>query len=328
MRFACLAALLALLTPLAGCGESGGGAATTSTTGGDSEALTLAVIPKGTTHLFWQSVEAGAEQAAQELNVNIHWKGPLKESDRAGQIDVMQQFISQGVDGIALAPLDSKALRGPVDQANRSDIPVVIFDSSLDGSAGEDYVSFVATDNREGGRLAGEKLAELIGGEGDVVLLRYMVGSASTVDREAGFMEVMEQHEGITVISDNQYAGATAGTAQQKALNMLDRLREADAIFTPNESSTYGMLQALRQEGIAKETVFVGFDASPPLIEALKEGEIDALVAQNPTRMGYTAVKTLVEHLRGETVPATIDTGAAVITRENMDDPDIAPLLP
>lgn len=289
--------------------------------------LTLAVIPKGTTHVFWQSVEAGAREAAREMDVEIFWKGPIRESDRGGQIDMVQQFVSQGVDGIALAPLDSKALRSPVQAANRKGLPVVIFDSALEGEAGTDFVSFVATDNRAGGRAGGDKLAALIQGSGKVVMMRYMVGSASTAEREAGFMEAVAQHAGLTVISDNQHAGATASEAQQKALNMLTVLREADAIFTPNESSTYGMLLALRQEGLAGKKMFVGFDASPPLVEALRNGEIHALVVQNPRKMGYLAVKTLTRHLRGETVEPRIDTGVAVITAADLDTPEVQALL-
>lgn len=311
-----------------GCGQSSENEQGDAQNVGNDAQLTLAVIPKGTTHIFWQTVEAGARRAADEMGVRIHWKGPISESDRAGQIEVVQQFISQGVSGIVLAPLDATALRGPVEQANQRDIPVVVFDSALEGEPGENHVSFVATNNRSGGRLGGETLAELIDGAGEVAMMRYQVGSASTTAREEGFLEVMVEHENINVTVTNRYAGATTGEAKTTALNMIDRLRSADAIFTPNESTTYGMLLALRQENLAGEKHFVGFDASPPLVEALRNGEIDALIVQDPDNMGYTAVKTLVEHLRGETVSERIDTGVAVVTRENMDDPDIKPLLP
>ncbi len=287
----------------------------------------IAVIPKGTTHVFWRSVEAGAQQAGKELGVEVIWKGPLKENDRAQQIQVVQQFVSQGVAGIALAPLDSKALIAPVRAAGAKHIPVVIFDSALDGEVGRDFVSFVATDNEQGGRLGGEKLAELLGGKGKVVLLRYMVGSASTTNREAGFLEAIARHPDIEVIADNRYAGATAGEAKTKALNMLDEIRAADGVFCPNESSTMGMLLALQQEGLAGKIKFVGFDASPPLVGALRSGQIDALVVQNPRKMGYTAVKTLVAHIDGKAVEPRIDTGVVVVTRENMNNPEVKPLI-
>jgi ribose transport system substrate-binding protein len=287
----------------------------------------IAMIPKGTTHVFWKTVEAGAREAAADLGVDLVWKGPLKENDRGQQIAIVEQFITEGVNAIALAPLDAAALRRPVVMAGQRKIPVVIFDSALQGEAGKDFVSLVATDNRRGGELGGEKLADLLGGTGKVVLLRYQVGSASTDDREAGFSASVAARPGLEVISANRYSGATAGEAKTAALNMLDTLKAADGIFCPNESSTFGMLLALRQHNLAGKVKFVGFDTSPALIEALKHGEIDALVAQDPRTMGRQAVTAAVRHLRGEPVEPVIDTGAAVVTRDNLDSPDIQKIL-
>jgi ribose transport system substrate-binding protein len=283
----------------------------------------IAVIPKGTTHSFWKSVEAGARQAGGELGVEIIWKGPLKEDDRAQQIAVVQQFVSSGVSAILLAPLDDTALRNPVRSAGEHDIPVVIFDSALKGEAGKDFVSFVATNNRRGGELAGEELARLLSGKGKVVLLRYAEGSASTAEREAGFLSVLKKYPGITLIVDNRYGGATISTAQDASMNLIDKIREADGIFCPNESSTQGMLLALRQTGLAGTKTFVGFDTSSFLLAALNKGEIQALVAQNPTRMGYLGVTTAVKHLRGEKVETAIDTGCVLVTKANRHTPEV-----
>jgi ribose transport system substrate-binding protein len=291
------------------------------------EKPTIAVIPKGTTHVFWKSVEAGAKAAGQELGANIVWKGPLKENDRAQQIQIIEQFITEGVAGIVLAPLDDTALVRPVAAAMAKNIPVVIFDSALKGEAGKDFVSLVATDNRKGGELGGAELARVMNHTGKIALLRYQVGSASTDAREAGFLAVIREHPGLNVIVDNRYAGPTMGDAKTAALNMLDKLREADGIFCPNESSTFGMLLALRQNNLAGKKKFVGFDTSPPLVEALRNGEIDALVAQDPTRMGYLGVATLLDHLRGQKVPDYVDTGVRLITRDNLDSPDVKKLL-
>jgi ribose transport system substrate-binding protein len=287
----------------------------------------IAVIPKGTTHVFWKSVEAGARKAGQEFGVEILWKGPLKESDRAEQIKIVEQFASEGVSGIVLAPLDDSALRRPVQAAMARKIPVVIFDSALKGEAGADFVNYVGTNNRAGGEIAGRELARLLGGEGKVVLLRYQEGSASTTEREEGFLSVMKQNAGIQMLVDNRFGGATAREAQTVALNLLDVLRQADGIFCSNESLTFGMLLALRQNNLAGKAKFVGFDTSPPLIEALKKGELHALVAQNPAKMGYEAVKTLLAHQRGEKVPPVIDSGAALVTAENLETPEVKALL-
>ena len=279
----------------------------------------IAVVPKGTTHSFWKSVEAGARKAGEELGVEIVWKGPLKEDDRAQQIALVQQFAVGGVDAIVLAPLDDNALRGPVRSARARKLPVVIFDSALKGEPGRDFASFVATDNREGGRIGGRELARLLGGKGKVVLLRYAEGSASTAEREAGFLEAMAKNPGITVTVQNRYGGATVSSAQDAAMNLIDRIREADGIFCPNESSTQGMLLALRKNGLAGKKTFVGFDTSAALNEALRNGEINALVAQNPERMGYLGVKTAVAALRKEPVEPVIDTGCQLVTKENLE---------
>lgn len=287
----------------------------------------IAVIPKGTTHEFWKSVEAGAKQAGKDLNFEIEWKGPLKEDDRAQQIQLVEQFVTDRVSGIVVAPLDKDALLRPVREADDAKIPVVIIDSALSGEPGKDFVSFVATDNRKGGEIAGEQLAKILNNKGKVVLLRYAEGSASTEQREAGFLDAIKEHPDIQIISDNRYAGATVDTAKTAALNMIDTVKQADGVFTPNESSTLGMLLAMRESDIAGKVKFVGFDASVPLVEALQKNELDALVSQDPYKMGYEGVKTIITHIRGQPVPQTVDTGVHLITRENLNSPQITELL-
>ncbi|RPH37011.1 sugar ABC transporter substrate-binding protein [bacterium] len=292
--------------------------------------LTIAVIPKGTTHEFWKSIHAGANKAAQETGVEIIWKGPLKEDDREAQISVVEDFVTRGVSGIVLAPLDEIALRAPVADAVRVNIPVVIMDSGLKSP---DYVSFVATDNYAGGKLAAQRLTELLGGKGKVIMLRYMEGSASTAAREQGFLDAIAAAGGMTVVSSNQYGGATTETSYKASENLLSPFKKPDGslsidgIFAPNESTAFGMLRALQDGGIAGKVRFVGFDSSIKLVEALRKKEIDGLVLQNPVRMGYLAVKTMVQHLKGGQVEKRIDTGVAMITPENMDQPEHKELL-
>jgi ribose transport system substrate-binding protein len=307
-----------------------GGAADSGDSGG-GETLRVAVIPKGTTHDFWRSIHAGALQAAEELReqgtpVEVIWKGPLREDDREQQVQVVEGFLSQGVDGIVLAPLDDRALVRPVEEAWRAGVPVTIIDSGLQS---EEIVSFVATDNREGGRLAANRMAELLGGEGRVLLLRYQEGSASTREREEGFLERRRsQHPGVQVVTSDQYAGATRETAKRTSENLLNRYGdEIEGIFTPNESSTVGMLLALQDIGKAGNIAFVGFDASETLVNALRDGELQGLVVQNPMRMGYLGVRTMVDHLLGNPVEKRVDTGVTVITTETVDAPAVQELL-
>ena len=325
-----LAVCVALALVVAGCKES---TSTNQNASSNSQGSTgggkpqIAVIPKGTTHEFWKSVQAGAQKAGQEFNADIIWKGPVKEDDRASQIQVVQEFVADKVAGIVLAPLDENALANPVRSAAQENIPVVIIDSALKGTPGKDFVSFVATDNHQGGELGGEQLAKLLDNKGKVVLLRYAVGSASTEARETGFLDAIKKHPDIQVISSDRYAQATVDTAKTAALNMVDTLKQADGIFCPNESSTVGMLLALQQLGLAGKVKFVGFDQTPPLVKALRSGEINALVVQDPLKMGYTGVKTLMLHIKGEKVDPVIDTGVQVITPDNLDSPDIQKLL-
>ena len=296
-----------------------------------STPLTIAVIPKGTTHEFWKSIHAGAVQAANELSasgdsIHLIWKGPLREDDREQQVQVVEGFISQRVDGLVLAPLDERALARPVEEALAAGVPTVIIDSRLESDA---IVSYVATDNAKGGELAADRLGTLLGGKGKVLVLRLQEGSASTTAREDGFLSrLAAQYPGITVVSSNQYAGATRETAKQAAENLLNRFgNDLQGIFTPNESSTIGMLLALQDIGKAGKIRFVGFDATQTLIDAIRAGQLDGFAVQNPMRMGYLGVKTMVAHLRGQPLEKRIDTGVTMVTPENLDRPEVQELL-
>jgi ribose transport system substrate-binding protein len=292
--------------------------------------LTIAVIPKGTTHVFWQSIHAGAEKAARELGVTIIWRGPLREDDRDSQVSEVEGFVTRGVSGIVLAPLDESALAGPVSDAKRAAIPVVVIDSGLKGN---DYVSFVATDNRKGGRLAGEHLAALLHDTGSVIMLRYAEGSESTVQREEGFLETIAAHPGIKVLSSNQYGGADVEGAYKKSESLLSRYKTAgghagiDGIFCPNESTTLAMMRVLEDNGLAGKVRFIGFDAADTIVKGLSAGDIDALVLQDPVNMGYLGVKTIVTHIRGGSVERRIDTGVRLVTRDHMNDPETKELI-
>jgi ribose transport system substrate-binding protein len=306
-----------------GAGGAAGGASTTSASG----SLTVAVIPKGATHEHWRRVHAGAEKAGREFGVNVVWKSPQTEGDRQQQIGLVEQFVGDRVSAIVIAPLDDKALVRPIRQAVNDHIPVVLIDSGLSGEAGKDFVAYVGTDNYKGGKMAGEAMAKTLGGRGKVVMLRYAIGSASTEQREQGFLDVLKKNPEIQVISDNQHAGDTADKAQNVASSMIDVLQQADGVYCPNESSTMGMLQTLRKADLVKKVKFVGFDTSPPLLDAIRKGEIVAVVAQNPLRMGYLGVKAAVDTLHGQKVEPNVDTGEILITKENLDSAEVNALF-
>lgn len=305
----------------AGCGAGAGG----------GNKFKIAVIPKGTTHAFWKSINAGATKAAndyksQGVDVEIIWKGPLREDDREQQLQVVEGFISQNVNGIVLAPLDNKALVRPVEEAKRAGVPTVIIDSNLDS---EQIVSFVATDNKKGGAMAANRLGELLGGKGKVIMLRYAEGSASTTDREEGFLQEMKtKYPNIELISIDQYGGATRDTAKRASENLLQRFgNDVNGIFTSNESSTTGMLLALQDIGKAGKVSFVGFDATPQFTEAMKNNQLQGIVVQNPFAIGELGLKAMVDSLQGKPVEKRIDTGVTLVTPENMNTAESQKLL-
>ena len=296
------------------------------------KSYTIAVIPKGTTHEFWKSINAGAfkardELAAQGIKVDVIWKGPLKEDDRDQQIQTIENFTTRRVSGIVLAPLDSQAMVRPVNNAIRARVPVVIIDSGLKS---DNYVSFVATDNYKGGVLAGEHMGKLLGGKGNVILLRYAVGSASTEEREAGFLDTLrKKFPDIKLLSADQYAGPTRETGYQASQNLLNRFgREVNGVFAPCEPPTIAMTKALRDIGRAGGKVkMVGFDAGSQSVADMKSGDVQGLIVQNPVFMGYKGVMTMVEHLQGRKVEKRIDTGVVLVTSDNAEQAEIKELL-
>ncbi|MCC6163012.1 MAG: substrate-binding domain-containing protein [Acidobacteria bacterium] len=319
MRWMVTAAVLAVAM---GCGGDGG----------RKSGITIGFVPKGSTHEHWKRVKLGAERAAAEYTaagtpVEVIWTGPMREDDREQQVQVVEGFTSQGVSGIVLAPLDSTALRRPVEEAARAGIPTVIFDSAL--TKPNPTVSYVSTDNGRGGHLAGRRMGELLGGKGTVLLLRYQEGSAATEEREQGFLdELRSSFPGVTVISSDQYAGATRDTAKRASENLLNQYGDRlDGIFTSNESATAGMLLALQDIGKAGSVTFVGFDYSASFIEPLRAGQIHGFVAQNPINMGYLGVKTMVDHLQGKPVSEVVDTGVVLVTPDSFDEPEIQAVI-
>jgi ribose transport system substrate-binding protein len=292
------------------------------------EKLKIVVIPKSNTALFWKLTHAGAKLGAVSSGgVDFVWRSPLTENDVAKQISLVDQCVAEGVSGIALAPMDNKALSEAVAKATKNKIPVLIFDSALKGTPGKDFISFVSVDNKKAGYLAGEQLARLLGGKGKIVMLRYMVSKSNISDREEGFLEAIAEHKDIKLIEKNRFVSGTVDEATSECMKMDDKLKEADGVFCSYEQSTLGMLYALRKLNLAGKVKFIGFDTPDAAIEALKKNEISAIIAQDPARMGFLCVKTIVDYIRGKKVPSRIDTDVHLITRENLNDPDIKKLF-
>jgi ribose transport system substrate-binding protein len=319
----------ALLLVVSGCSKSSESASTPAAGGAPAPAkITLAAIPKATTHSYWKAAEAGARRAAAEFNVTLEWQGPLDDSKVADQIGIFNNLAASGVQGILLSPCDDKALAPHVRTAAKRGIPIAIFDSPLDAKQGTDYINFTATDNKAAGATAATTLAGLIGTTpvhgGRVLVIRFTEGSASTRLREEGFTTALAAAPGLTLAAEQFTDGSMAG-AQRVAETLLgnyvkNNKLELAGIFASNQPTaegTYNAIKSLRDKGVEITSKFVGFDDSTLLIQGLQNGVIDALVVQDPEKMGYLGVKSLVDHLQGKAVEAYVDTGVTVKTKAN-----------
>jgi ribose transport system substrate-binding protein len=290
----------------------------------------LAFIPKGMENTYWKSVQKGllaAQKEAQDagINLTVDWQGPPNETDRAAEIQLVENYTAQKLDGIILCPMDFKALVAPSDKARHAGIPLVIVDSSLDYS---DIVAFVGTNNHSAGVLAAKELAKEMGDKGNVILMRFVAGSASTNDREEGFLEEMKNHPNIKILSSDNYSGGDVAGSLAKGGDLLNTFKgQVDGVFTPNEPTTNGMLIALENAKLAGTVKFVGFDGDKANMAGLAKGEIGAIVLQYPYKMGYLGVKTMLAHLANQNVAPNVDTGTVVLRLDNQSDPDVKALL-
>jgi ribose transport system substrate-binding protein len=282
----------------------------------------VGVVPKGANHIFWQTVHAGAIKAAREYKLEVEWNAPALEIDASRQIAILDSMINRHLAGVALAPVDRKALISSVERAQRAGIPVAIFDSDIDTN---DRITYVATNNREGGRIAARALADLMLSEGKCALIGFMPGSASTMEREEGFMEEMKKYPKIQVVQ-TVYGMASQANAMKETENIMTHYPDLTGLFADNESSSMGAVSAIRSRAETRVRV-VAFDASDRLIEDLKHRYIDALLVQDPFKMGYESVKALGMKLNGQMPQSHIDSGITLVTRADLEKPDVIALL-
>jgi ribose transport system substrate-binding protein len=285
---------------------------------------TIAVIPKSTSHVFWVGVESGARAAGRDFNVNIEWNGAPSETDYTRQIEILDSMIARHVDGIAVAATERKILRAGLDRAAAAGIPLTVFDSGVDSA---NYLSFVATDNVDAGRLAAHTLADLLGNKGKVAIIQHAPGSTSTMDREKGFEEVLARdYKGIEIVA-RQYSMSDRAKARAAAENILTAHPDLDGMFASAEPGSVGAALAIKARDAAAKVKLVSFDSSEMLIDALRDGTISAMVVQDPYKMGYTAVQTLVDKLNGKNPPKQIDLSARVVRKPDLEKAEIKQLL-
>ncbi len=289
-----------------------------------STQLRIAVIPKGQTHIFWQSVHAGAVMAGNEMGAQILWNGPATELDLAKQIGIVDDFINQHVSGIALAPAHGESLVPVVEHASDEHIPVAIFDS---GIKTDKYVSYVSTDNYKGGVMAADRMGAILPNGGKIAILATTPGGVSTMEREAGFKETIAKNSPKIQVVAFQYGMSDRAKSLAVAEDILTANPDIAAIFCSNESGSIGAVQGAKSHNLAGKLKIVGFDSSPTLIEDVQAGNIDSLVVQNPFKMGYTVVKALVDKIHGQTPEKRIDTGATLVTADNLKEQAVQDLL-
>jgi ribose transport system substrate-binding protein len=283
----------------------------------------IGVVPKGASHIFWLTVKAGAEKAAGESGYTIEWNAPTLEVDASRQKDIVDSMITRRLAGIALAPVDRKALAGTVDRGSAANIPMAVFDSDVDTTS---RLTYVATDNRAGGRLAARRLAEVLGGKGKVAVIGFMPGSASTMEREEGFRTEMQTNfPGIQIVVET-FGMADRAKAMTVTENALTANPDLAGIFADNESSSAGALQAIKSRQ-AKQVKFVAFDANEQFVADLRAGWIDALILQDPFQMGYECVKAITTKLNGGTPAPRRDLPATLVTLANIDSKEIPPMI-
>ena len=292
--------------------------------GGGADARLIGVVPKGANHLFWRTVHAGAIKAAQENNLRALWNAPQMEVDSSRQIAIVENLVARRVAGIVLAPVDEEALVSVVERADREGVPVSIFDSDIKTDR---IVSFVATDNYRAGEMAGERLGEVLGGRGQVGVIGFMPGSASTMKREQGFLDVMREKFPAVEVVGVRFNMADRAKAMAETENLLTAYPGLTGLFADNESSTDGVVRAVKQRGVAGRVQVVGFDASEELVRELKAGALDSIVVQDPFKMGYESTRALAVHLDGGDPPDRVDSGAYLVTRDNVDTAEMTRLL-
>jgi len=290
------------------------------------ENLNIVFIPKSSDQDFWTFMRDGVNKAILETGkVTLTWRGPRYNDDSDSQIAILKMYTRPGIDAILIAPTDRVRLVEPIRKAAALGIKMIVLDSAVDGNY---HQNFITTDNYAGGKLAAKHLSELLNGQGRVVVYRTVAGSASTEDRANGFLAyIKEKSPKITIVADS-YGGGSRGKSLHSATELLKNTPKIDGIFAVNESSSDGMLRALRNAGLAGHLKFVGFDTTEFLLDGLEKQEIHGLVVQNPRQMGYLGIKAAVAAINNApNKDRIIFTDTTMVTRGNFKNPEIKALL-
>ncbi len=287
-----------------------------------AEEVYIPLISKGFQHQFWQAVKAGADQAGKDLNVKVTFEGPETEAMVDKQIDMLSAALSKKPNAIGFAALDSKAAIPLLKKAQAAKIPVIAFDSGVDSDI---PLSTATTDNVAASALAADKMAELIGGEGDVAVIVHDQTSRTGIDRRDGFLNQMKnKYPKIKVVSV-QYGQGDQLKSTEIAKTVLQANPNLKGYFGANEGSIIGVLNAAKE--MKRKVVIIGYDSGKQQKAAIADGSQAGAITQNPVGIGYKTVEAAVKALKGEKLEKVIDTGFMWYDKNNMNDPKITAVL-
>ncbi|MEX3955310.1 ABC transporter substrate-binding protein [Trinickia sp. EG282A] len=292
-------------------------------TAGGSEPY-VALVSKGFQHQFWQAVKQGAEKAGQEYHVKVSFEGPETEAMVDKQIDMLSAALARKPNAIGFAALDSQAAIPLLKKAQAQKIPVIAFDSGVDSNI---PLTTAATDNKAAAALAADKMAALIGNEGEVAVVAHDQTSRTGIDRRDGFVdEIKAKYPKIKIVTI-QYGGGDQLKSDDLTKSILASHPHLKGIFGTNEGSAIGVVKGVTEMNMKGKVVVIGYDSGQQQIDAIKDGVEAGAITQNPIGIGYETVKAAVEALKGEKLPKKIDTGFYWYDKSNIDDPKIAAVL-
>ncbi len=317
-RFAAVVTAATMTLALAACGDDEGASG-----GASEEPPYIAIVSKGFQHQFWQAVKKGAEQQAQKEGARITFEGPPTEQDIEQQVTMLTNAIAKNPKALAFAALDSKAAAPLLEDAKSRNIPVIAFDSGVEGDI---PVTTAATDNKAAAAEAAKHMSELLGGKGKVAMVVHDQTSKTGQERRDGFMEWMKANApGITVL-DPQYGGGDQAKSADITKSILASNPDVTGIYGANEGSAIGVVKGVEESG-KKGVKIIGFDSGKAQIDAIKNGTMAGAITQNPVGIGEQTVAAAMKVIRGEEVPKVIDTGYFWYDKTNIDDPKIQAVL-
>jgi ribose transport system substrate-binding protein len=277
----------------------------------------IVIVTKALDSEFWQTLKSGAEEAARKHpDVELSVLAPEREINIDQQVSILEDQILKKVSALAVVPGGVAEVTPVLDKAKAAGIPVLIVDNDTPWPG---KLSYIGTDNRVGGKLAGEYIAKILGGRGKVAIVRGILGVSSHDDRVAGFQEAIAQAPGIQIVTI-QPANSERASALTVMENILTSNPDLNAVFATSDQMALGAMEGVAAQHVGGKVLIVGFDAGKEAVRAVKSGAISAVIAQYPANMGTQAVEAAIKAIRGEPVAKVIDTGTKLVTKENADE--------